>query len=180
MNCCLGDICEKIGSGATPRGGKESYCESGISLIRSQNVLDWEFNPGGLAHISDVQADGLENVTVRDGDLLLNITGESVARICMVPSAVLPARTNQHVCILRINPSIASPQYILAVLQAKKTALLQIASSGATRQALTKSDLERIPIALPSLLEQERQARVIGKINELIRINKEANDYLAA
>ena len=29
----LGDICEKIGSGATPKGGKETYRTSGISLI---------------------------------------------------------------------------------------------------------------------------------------------------
>ena len=25
------DICLKIGSGATPKGGKESYCKEGIS-----------------------------------------------------------------------------------------------------------------------------------------------------
>lgn len=179
MNCCLGDICEKIGSGATPRGGKESYCESGTSLIRSQNVLDWEFNSGGLAHIDDIQANRLESVSVHEGDLLFNITGESVARTCIVSSAALPARTNQHVCILRVKPGIADPQYVLALLEAMKTTLLQIASSGATRQALTKHELEQLPISLPSLLEQEKHARIIEQISELIRVKKQANDYLA-
>ena len=47
------DICEKIGSGATPRGGKEAYCDEGISLVRSQNVLDFAFSRDGLAHIND-------------------------------------------------------------------------------------------------------------------------------
>ncbi len=62
----LGEICTKIGSGATPRGGKESYCEDGISLIRSQNVLDYEFSPEGLAHISDVQAEKTQECYCRD------------------------------------------------------------------------------------------------------------------
>ena len=49
----LKDICLKIGSGATPKGGKEAYCDEGISLIRSQNVLDFTFSYDGLAHIND-------------------------------------------------------------------------------------------------------------------------------
>jgi type I restriction enzyme S subunit len=47
----LGDICTKIGSGATPRGGQESYKSSGIPIIRSQNVLDWSFKDDALAYI---------------------------------------------------------------------------------------------------------------------------------
>ena len=35
----LGDVCTKIGSGATPRGGQEVYLKDGpYALIRSQNV----------------------------------------------------------------------------------------------------------------------------------------------
>lgn len=49
----LGDICSKIGSGATPRGGKEAYSTSGIPIIRSQNVLDWSFSSNGLAYLND-------------------------------------------------------------------------------------------------------------------------------
>lgn len=35
----LGSLAFKIGSGVTPKGGSNSYKESGIPLIRSQNVL---------------------------------------------------------------------------------------------------------------------------------------------
>lgn len=51
----LKDICSKIGSGATPKGGKDAYCAEGVSLIRSQNVLDFTFSYDGLAHINDQQ-----------------------------------------------------------------------------------------------------------------------------
>ena len=97
----LKDITTKIGSGSTPTGGGGSYKSTGISLIRSQNVLDFEFSYDGLAFIDDEQADTLKNVTLNKNDVLLNITGDSVARVCKVPVEVLPARVNQHVAIIR-------------------------------------------------------------------------------
>ena len=102
----LKDICTKIGSGSTPRGGKESYIDEGISLIRSMNVHNAYFEYKDLAHITLDQAEKLNNVVVEHDDLLFNITGASVARCCVVPSDVLPARVNQHVCILRCREKI--------------------------------------------------------------------------
>jgi type I restriction enzyme, S subunit len=88
----LGDHCVKIGSGATPRGGKEVYLDNGpIALIRSQNIHNNYFSRDGLAFISHEQAAQLQNVEVKEGDVLLNITGDSVARVCQVDNAVLPA-----------------------------------------------------------------------------------------
>lgn len=81
----LKELTTKIGSGATPTGGGNTYKLKGISLIRSQNVLDFKFSYDGLAFIDDEQADGLRNVTVNENDVLLNITGDSVARVCKVP-----------------------------------------------------------------------------------------------
>ncbi len=98
----LGTICKKIGSGATPTGGKEAYLDSGeYALIRSQNVLDFTFSYDGLAYINEIQASKLNNVTIEKDDVLFNITGDSVARVCQVPNHILPARVNQHVSILR-------------------------------------------------------------------------------
>ena len=76
----LKDITSKIGSGATPKGGNESYKGEGISLIRSLNVYNNSFKYKDLAHIDDEQASALNNVIVEIGDVLLNITGASVAR----------------------------------------------------------------------------------------------------
>ena len=41
VSLSLGEVCTKIGSGATPRGGKEVYLKDGpYALIRSQNVYN--------------------------------------------------------------------------------------------------------------------------------------------
>ena len=90
----LGDVCMKIGSGATPRGGKDVYLEKGdYTLIRSQNVYNDGFHHEGLAFIGESHADELRNVEVFKEDVLLNITGDSVARVCQVAPDVLPGES---------------------------------------------------------------------------------------
>ncbi|NJO92727.1 MAG: restriction endonuclease subunit S, partial [Chloroflexia bacterium] len=107
----LEEITIKIGSGATPRGGKGSYQTSGKSLIRSQNIYDNYFVEAGLAFINEEQAEKLNNVTVEKNDILFNITGASIARCCIVEEKYLPARVNQHVSIIRTNEK-ALPKYV--------------------------------------------------------------------
>ncbi len=178
MRCKLADICSKIGSGATPRGGKEAYCEKGISLVRSQNVLDFSFSHDGLAFINNEQAAKLSNVEVFDGDVLLNITGDSVARACIMDSAFLPARVNQHVAIVRGKKSHVLNRYLLYFLQWQKGYLLQLASAGATRNALTKGMLEQLEIDLPSLDEQKRIVAILGALDDKIELNNKINENL--
>nr|VFK62190.1 MAG: Predicted nucleotidyltransferase [Candidatus Kentron sp. TUN] len=100
----LGEVCSKIGSGATPRGGSNVYFNKGsVALIRSQNVYNDGFSISGIVFISEQHAASLSNVVVEESDVLLNITGDSVARVCQVSSCILPARVNQHVAIIRTN-----------------------------------------------------------------------------
>jgi type I restriction enzyme S subunit len=155
----------KIGSGATPLGGEAAYKASGISLIRSLNVHDSGFKHKDLAFIDDVQAELLSNVNVEPNDVLLNITGASVARCCTVPDSVLPARVNQHVSILRpINQVIHSRflHYLLISPQVKAR-LLRAGDAGSTRQALTKGLLQEFHVEFPtSLKEQERIVAILN------------------
>ena len=174
----LGDVCTKIGSGATPKGGKEAYKPSGIPLIRSQNVLDWSFTSNGLAFVDEGQATALANVEVEPRDILLNITGDSVARACMVPDWCTPARVNQHVSIVRPGPDL-DPTFLLCFLQSSKPLLLKLASSGATRNALTKGMIGDLEIELPNIETQRAIASLIGQIQQKIVLNQQANDYLA-
>lgn len=145
----LMDLTTKIGSGATPRGGKEAYVESGIALVRSQNVYDSEFIWDGLARITDEQAEALSNVELQVGDVLLNITGASILRTCIVDSGVLPGRVNQHVAIIRAGKDIPN-RYIHQHLLRKSTKdYLMGLNAGASREAVTKGHIESVPIINP-------------------------------
>jgi len=182
-NLRLGDHCLKIGSGATPRGGKEAYLAEGpYSLIRSQNVLNERFSAGGLAFISQEQADQLSNVEVQPGDVLLNITGDSVARVCQVDPPVLPARVNQHVAIIRPKPEVIDPRFLryFLVSPEMQAHMLGLAASGATRNALTKGMIEKFEIPAVPLPEQRAIAATLGALDDKIELNRKMNATLEA
>ena len=165
----LKNATSKIGSGATPKGGKESYQEEGITLIRSMNVHDGRFEYKDLAHITDEQAERLDNVTVKENDVFINITGASVARSCIVPNHILPARVNQHVAIIRCITSMLNPVFAnnMFLNTSFKGQLLNIGESGgATRQAITKQQLETLEVILPPIESQEQFATFVEQIDK--------------
>jgi type I restriction enzyme S subunit len=161
------EITNKIGSGATPRGGNESYKTVGISLVRSMNVHDFQFKEKNLAFIDEQQAKELNNVTLHENDVLLNITGASVARCCVIPKEYLPARVNQHVSIIRANNEIIDPIFLNLLLTSKyyKDQLLFTGEQGATRQAITKAQLEVFAISFPKSLKE--QQTIVQKLDAL-------------
>lgn len=175
----LGDVTKKIGSGATPKGGKHSYRGGDTSLIRSLNVYDEGFQFAGLAKINDEQARQLNNVKVEKGDVLFNITGASVARCCVVPTSVLPARVNQHVSIIRPNEDKLDPRYLhnYLILDNVKSYLLS-ASGGSSREAITKGQLEDLIIKVPTIEQQRKIANVLSALDDKIELNRKINAEL--
>ncbi|WP_375510951.1 restriction endonuclease subunit S [uncultured Nostoc sp.] len=163
------EITKKIGSGATPRGGSDSYKDFGISLFRSLNVHDRTFKEKNLAFIDEAQANKLSNVEVKEGDVLLNITGASIARCCVAPSELLPARVNQHVAIIRPKSDYIDSNFLVYLLVSKqyKDALLNTGEkAGSTRQALTKQQLENFEVTIPKLSEQKRIVAILDEAFE--------------
>jgi len=178
----LAEVTTKIGSGQTPRGGKDVYNGGEYALIRSQNVYNDGFSVGGLAYIDQNQAQELSNVEVRFGDVLLNITGDSVARCCGVPQWLIPARVNQHVCILRADPVYLDSGFLryFIVTPSCQGQLLSLASGGATRNALTKGMLDSLEIIFPPLREQKAIAHILGTLDDKIELNRKTNETLEA
>ena len=163
----LGDVCSKIGSGATPRGGSSVYLEEGeIALVRSQNVYNDGFHRDGLVYLTEQHADELSNVELAENDILLNITGDSVARSCQVPLTILPARVNQHVAIIRTDPTVLWPGFLryYLVSPAMQAEMLSLAGAGATRNALTKGMVESFQVFAPvDVAEQRAIAHILGR-----------------
>lgn len=177
----LGDYCLKIGSGATPRGGKNVYLELGdTALIRSQNIYNEGFKDEGVVYITQAAADKLSNVEVQEKDILINITGDSVARTCLAPSEYLPARVNQHVAIIRPDPEEFDARFLryFLVSPTQQELLLTIASAGATRNALTKGHLESLEVCKPRLKEQKAIAWQLEKLDNKIQLNNQINQTL--
>ena len=154
----LGDHASKIGSGFTPLGGHASYQRSGIPLIRSQNVHMMQFESNGLAYISAHQDSLMATSRVHARDVLLNITGASIGRVCVAPAEVCPANVNQHVCVIRCVSSLDADFLAFFLATPEFQNHINGAQAGATRQALTKSLIEEFRVPLVDVTEQRRIA----------------------
>jgi len=180
----LGDACTKIGSGATPRGGGSVYLDAGpIAFIRSQNIYNEGFSKDGMVYLDEKLAQGLANVQVENLDVLLNITGDSVARVCQVIEEVLPARVNQHVAIIRTNQQILWPTYLryFLVSPVMQAHMLGLAAVGATRNALTKGMIESFSIRCPKEVDDQKAiADVLSSLDKKIDLNRHINQALEA
>ena len=177
----LGDYCVKIGSGATPRGGSSVYKEYGeICLIRSQNIYNDGFKPQGLVYIDEDAAKKLKNVVIEKNDILLNITGDSVARVCLAVETYLPARVNQHVAIIRPNPKEFDARYLRYMISSPfmQKVLLNLASAGATRNALTKTMIETLEVSKSPLIIQKSIADCLESFDDKIFLNNQTNQTL--
>lgn len=170
----LGTICSKIGSGSTPKGGASVYIYEGTAFIRSQNVYNLNFQYKGLAYITEEAAYKLRGVTIKKNDVLINITGDSVARTCIVPDDVIPARVNQHVAIIRPNESVINPYYLnyyLASPFMQATMLNLAVGKGASRNAMTKGMIEKFLIPCPTISIQNKIVDVLKVYDNLIENN---------
>ncbi|MFA9210574.1 MAG: restriction endonuclease subunit S [Moraxellaceae bacterium] len=158
-------ITTKVGSGSTPSGGQTAYQTSGIPLVRSMNIHFGGIKNEGLAFLNDKQAYELRNVTIEKNDVLLNITGASIGRVCLAEDHIIGGRVNQHVSIVRANHIIVSPQFLnIAMSSPIVQNYINDENYGVTRQALTKGQLLNLEILLPPIEEQNEIVRRVDAL----------------
>lgn len=164
----LGELCEKIGSGSTPTGGKSVYKESGIKFLRSQNIYNDGLRIEGVAFISEEQ--NKQGSIVKPRDILLNITGGSIGRCALVPDDFDIANINQHVMIIR-NIAIGSRFFLHNILISPYVqSMIMSVQVGVSREGLSAEKLKNFLIPLPPLAEQKR---IVEKIEELLPYTKQ-------
>ncbi|BAU15891.1 restriction modification system DNA specificity domain protein (plasmid) [Leptolyngbya sp. NIES-3755] len=165
--------CTKIGSGSTPRGGKSVYVSDGIPFVRSLNVRHYEFQEENLVKIPHEVGESMPNTRVLAGDVFLNITGASIGRSCVAPEKICPANVNQHVTILRPIPEILDSRFLMYWLNDSNTQEeIDTIQRGATRQALTKKQIENFRLPAVPLEEQKQVIRFL----EAVRLKQDFTD----
>jgi type I restriction enzyme S subunit len=163
----LGAICAKTGSGSTPRGGKAVYQASGVPFLRSQNVYNDGLRLEDVAYISQETHERMSGTAVQPDDLLLNITGGSIGRCCLVPNDLGEANISQHVAIIRVSIAGLHSYLHRLVLSPYFQSFVISEQTGAGRGGLPKNRMDQIPVALPPL---EEQKRIVAHVEELMAL----------
>ena len=175
----LEELTIKVGSGVTPKGGSDVYIQSGIPLIRSQNVLAGKIDLSNVVFISSLQHNKMSNSSVQPNDVLLNITGASIGRSAVVPSNFKEANVNQHVCIIRCAKMLDSIFLSLFLNSSLGQKQIDSFQAGGNREGLNYEQIKSFIIQVPSLKKQKKIATIlttwdtaIDKLEKLI-VSKE-------
>jgi len=165
--CRLGEVCLKIGSGSTPRGGREVYTQNGVKFIRSQNV----YNQGLIFnHVAYIDADThkkMAGTKVIPNDILLNITGGSIGRCALIPNDFDEANVSQHVTIVRTVSLIDRHFIHQLMISPYFQDYIMTTQTGGNREGLAKKNMELMLIPLPPLSEQHR---IVTKLRQLLQM----------
>lgn len=152
----------KIGSGKTPSGGAETYTDSGVIFLRSQNIYDCTLNLESPTYISPEVDATMKSTRVLPDDVLLNITGGSIGRCSIVPKTLGLANVNQHVCIIRTNPLIFLPKYMQYFWVSTLGHLaIDLYQTGGNREGMSADAIRNTPIPYAPLNEQKEIANYL-------------------
>ena len=169
-------LTSRISSGKTPLGGSETYVEEGVMFLRSQNVYDEGLRLEDVVFISKEVDESMAASRTQSGDILLNITGASIGRSCLVPNGLPSANVNQHVCVVRLKDALQIPFVGWTFRSMTIKSQIDLAQNGAAREGLNFDQIGRMTIPRPPTTEQLAIAtfldRETGKIDALIAAEK--------
>ncbi|MBI4656455.1 MAG: restriction endonuclease subunit S [Elusimicrobia bacterium] len=157
-------LATKIGSGKTPRGGSEIYVDSGVMLLRSQNIHFDGLRLDDVVFIGPEIDMGMSNTRVQPQDVVLNITGASLGRSCLIPEGMGPSNVNQHVCIIRPRQKDVLPYYLYATICSNPIqSQIFACENGVSREGLNFQQVGNILTTLP--LDINEQAKIVEYLN---------------
>ena len=148
------DIIQKIGSGVTPKGGSEIYVNKGVPFLRSQNIYDDGLRIDNVSFITETIHNKMKNSQLKPNDILINITGASIGRTCIIPLDVKEANINQHIIYVRCKESIVPFVSNYFKTNTIKEHINRI-QAGTSKEALNMGQVLTIPIVFPPLPEQK-------------------------
>lgn len=149
----LGELCEKIGSGVTPRGGQNVYLSQGHPFLRSQNVANGYLLLDDVVFIDEITHQKQKSTEIELDDVLLNITGASIGRSAVATSEIVSGNVNQHVCIIRLKDKTLS--YYICAFLLSYIGQKQIDSyqAGGNREGLNYEQIASFKLFIPSSKE---------------------------
>lgn len=166
----INEVVEYVGSGVTPTGGQNVYLDEGVKFIRSQNVHFQQMLLDDIAYIDIKTHRKMKRTEIHHNDILLNITGASIGRCCVVPLGFGEANVNQHVCIIRLKESHEMPSQYVSYFISMPIGQNQIdmLNAGSNRQGLNYRQVRAIIMPWPNREEQHQIASYLKMIDEAI------------
>lgn len=180
----LGDCLRFITSGG--RGWSQYYSDTGSRFIRSGDVQMNKIIRSDPQHVKPPYNAEAKRTCVRDGDVLLTITGSRIGRVAPASAEDSGAFISQHVAIMRLDETKLIPSFASFFLSMPEGGQMQIKRSqyGQTKPGLNFEQIQKFSVPNLPLCDQVKVMSEIMAIDDLLKIKLEhANkfdEYLAS
>ncbi len=161
----LGDLCEKITKGSSPKWQGINYVDApGILFVTSENVGENRIILTKRKYVEEKFNISDRKSILQVGDVLTNIVGASIGRTAVFNIDEL-SNINQAVCLLRCNPEFLHNFYLMYLLNSpffKK--ILHDNEVDNARANLSLGFFSNLVIPVPSLVEQQE---IVNKVEAI-------------
>lgn len=166
----LDDLAIRVGSGITPTGGNDAYTKDGVLFIRSQNVRNEGLDLSDAVYINNKTHQAMARSEVLPFDVLLNITGASIGRCCVVPDGLGVTNQNQHVCTIRLAEAKAENASLLSAILRSPIGQQQISrlNAGGNREGLNYQQIRTFSVPWPPEKERKYLSQVLTTLDAVI------------
>jgi type I restriction enzyme, S subunit len=139
----------------------EHYVESGVPLIRNQNIKEDFLDMSDLLHISEAFDSKNKSKRVEEGDILTVRTGYP-GLSCVVPEGLGYLQTFTTL-ITRPNQKLISPHFASRYFNSPKGKELMLhQAAGGAQQNINAGNLKKLLVPVPSLVEQRKIAEILA------------------
>lgn len=174
----IGELATLITSGS--RDWARYYSDVGSGFIRIGNLTREHINLrlDGLVHVLPPEGGEGSRTQLHAGDLLISITAD-LGIIGVVPPKFGEAYINQHIALVRIDPSKANVRCIGHFLAANEAQVrFQWANDSGAKAGLNLRAIGHFAVCLPTRKEQHYVADALDSIDQQILAQKVTRDKL--
>jgi len=157
------------------------YTESGVPIIRLQNIERNRFIKKDIKFISKEKAQELEYHSFRAGDIVLAKLGDPIGKTCTVPDDLIEGIVVADVVRIRTDPELTSKDYVVYALNSDFTSeQFRKLKTGTTRPRVNVSDVRHIKLPLPPITSQRRMATILSEADRKIEAEEDRGKALEA
>ena len=164
----LSAISEELRDGPFGSNLKSShYVESGVRVLRLQNIGVGELLNDDLAYISETHFASLPRNHCQPGDVIIGTMGDPNLRACVVPPTLARALNKADCILMRVDAVKVDPIYVCWLLNNPRMVSMALRMvRGQTRGRISLGRLKELQIYLPPMELQLRFAEVIMAVEQ--------------
>lgn len=178
----LGELLQTKGYVRGPFGSalkRGELLDEGIPVYEQQHAI---YNKRVFRFfINEAKYEEMRRFTVQTDDIIISCSG-TVGEVSIIKENDPKGIISQALLLLRVNPELVLPHYLLFFLKSKNghNAIVSCSSGSVQINIAKREVIENIPLSLPSIAEQSKIVAVLASLEDKIDLLRRENATLEA